>query len=1304
MRNRKIIKALANLLSIIIIVTSVNTGTIYSNAIDNLEYDVNIDGLEATKNEQYGKVDSTTDSEAEFIGDGDYYDVVEEKSYDSAEQSFNMDCLSALPASYSSVSLNNVTSVKNQGSYGCCWAFAACATVESAVLANGLYDGEKEAAKGKLDYSERAMAYNFYHRMNQDDKLHNTLGDYTTKIDGNWKKGGNNYLTAWYLSNWEGPVLEDSSNAYSGMPGEISPEKYFDSDIHIAGFRYFDANDTDAIKQHIMDNGAVMVSYYSSGNFRDKNDTYQYNPEEHGTDHALTIVGWDDNVLSGNFTTKGGVTPKNNGAWLIKNSWGTGIGDAGYQWYSYEDKTMSTVVGIFVEKADNYNNYFYYGGATGITSTKPDEYSSQKKYCYYNIYTNKLGCTQELKAVGFGVNLNKLPSTTAHIQVYANPTPGVPESGIPMLPSEKTVDILSSGYYTVDIAEEIKIYPTTKFSISVYFDDNVSFYCDKSSEQTWISWTAATEKEQSYINDFDLGGDTAGSKSLRINAYTNNYVSEPIDISSLSANAVDKIYTSKPLTTEITLDCGDGVKITEPAFSASYEDNINAGKAKVTITGNSEYGYTGSQTLYFNIEKAEATIAAKDITVFKDNIPKTFEYEVIGLLGTDKLIKEPVVVCDVTEKSPAGDYDIIIKDPGDAGPNYTLKTKNGLLTLNPDEAGEVLEEDLDKYCKDGIPSGIWIAGMPDDDDPYIYDGKAKTCDIRVYDYNSLLVRNKDYKLSFKNNRNACEDKNSSSAPVVIIKGQGNYSGTYKESFVIMRASISENCVAPDVSAKEGTDISKIKTFLHNEAGKLLKNGQEYKVSIYKDDQEAVVDGPGVYSLVYTGIGNYKGETRANLHIISSGDALDLSKIKVSGFKKKMPYDSGSAVTQYDLLLSLKDGTELQEGVDYELSYANNTEIGTAALYIIGLGGNYNLCGTKKMTYKITGTSIKKYKVAPFWVKEDPEDEYPFVYTGEEITPDVTVYRNVKYKEDGETWTEEEVLSEGSDYELVYLKNVNAGKATVIIKGIGYYSGTIKKSFTIKKAAISNCNINLEKTAPYVKGGAVPSLTITDYGCQLVEGKDYTIKTSANKKLGDEGNVVIKGKGNYAGVYGKGEDKLTFTVTERSLADQINPLTMVLSDVAVSEKDNYWQARPQIKDSNGKKLEEGVDYENPIYKDAATGATITGNVAKGTVIEVTVNGIGAYKDTISGNYTVVGQLINKAKVSPVKELIYDSSISLTSADIDVYIGKTKLTADTDYIVSECEVNRKTKSVSLTIVGIGEYGGSKKLVLKTKSKSM
>ncbi len=54
--------------------------------------------------------------------------------------------------------------------------------------------------------------------------------------------------------------------------------------------------------------------------------------------HTISVVGWNDNLSRYRFSNGTGVLPQNNGAWLVRNSWGDNNTMGGYFWLSYEDK------------------------------------------------------------------------------------------------------------------------------------------------------------------------------------------------------------------------------------------------------------------------------------------------------------------------------------------------------------------------------------------------------------------------------------------------------------------------------------------------------------------------------------------------------------------------------------------------------------------------------------------------------------------------------------------------------------------------------------------------------------------------------------------------------------------------------------------------------------------------------------------------------------------------------------------------------------------------------------------------------
>ena len=214
-----------------------------------------------------------------------------------------------LPSRYSLIDEGYVTSVKNQESGGNCWAFATLAVLESCIL---------KASNVTYDLSEENMK-----------NLMALYSDYGWKINTN--DGGNDWMSWGYLTSWLGPINE--SDDKTDDLSLISP--VFNSIAHIQNILFLSRDnytDNDAIKQAILNYGAVGTSMAMYGTYLKNNAYYCYSNDQ--INHAVAIVGWDDNYSKSNFKK----TPEGDGAWIVKNSWGTSWADKGYFYVSYYDK------------------------------------------------------------------------------------------------------------------------------------------------------------------------------------------------------------------------------------------------------------------------------------------------------------------------------------------------------------------------------------------------------------------------------------------------------------------------------------------------------------------------------------------------------------------------------------------------------------------------------------------------------------------------------------------------------------------------------------------------------------------------------------------------------------------------------------------------------------------------------------------------------------------------------------------------------------------------------------------------------
>ncbi|MEG0250675.1 MAG: cell wall-binding repeat-containing protein [Peptostreptococcus sp.] len=217
--------------------------------------------------------------------------------------------------------LGYTTGMRNQEKLGICWSFAGNATLESYLKRNGY---------GDFDLSEEHMRW-----WAKDGTYNWNIGD---------ESGSTNETSVGYFTSWMGPKLEKDL-PYNGkqttQQGAKKPSNY--DSAPLIDFQVMDivnvATDRASVKNAIAQYGAVMSGYYNNKYYTSKDETSFYCDESLGQNHAIAIVGWDDNYSKDKFDS-GSSKPKSNGAWLVKNSWGNYNSEGGYFWISYEDKTI----------------------------------------------------------------------------------------------------------------------------------------------------------------------------------------------------------------------------------------------------------------------------------------------------------------------------------------------------------------------------------------------------------------------------------------------------------------------------------------------------------------------------------------------------------------------------------------------------------------------------------------------------------------------------------------------------------------------------------------------------------------------------------------------------------------------------------------------------------------------------------------------------------------------------------------------------------------------------------------------------
>jgi len=248
-------------------------------------------------------------------GQPSIYGLVPRPTDDSKLEPSGITIMDVPPAAWDWRANNGVTPVKNQNPYGACWAHAAIGEIESMVR---LYQGLT------YDFSE-----------------FNVIG--CNPWGTNCDSGGNDFYAATFLTR-NGTVME-TCDPYTQCSGSVVCNSCTKMKTPLVWKKL--ANNVAEIKDMVYHTGPAYTAIYSNATFQTlpAGSVYDYAGGD-AANHAVLIVGWDDSKahpLDGGF-----------GAWLIKNSWGTGWSDAGYGWVAYSTAQIGTAASIYT----TYRNFY----------------------------------------------------------------------------------------------------------------------------------------------------------------------------------------------------------------------------------------------------------------------------------------------------------------------------------------------------------------------------------------------------------------------------------------------------------------------------------------------------------------------------------------------------------------------------------------------------------------------------------------------------------------------------------------------------------------------------------------------------------------------------------------------------------------------------------------------------------------------------------------------------------------------------------------------------------------------------------
>ena len=1061
-----------------------------------------------------------------------------------------------VPSKYTLNDNKYVSSVKDQGAWGTCWAFMAMAAAESAYM--------RQNPGSEINMSETQMIKYFYNGYYGED-IDRGNGDGTLRNDrifpnDNIKPvmmGGNADFTTFALARWTG-AADEAYDPSLGYPTVVQTERQkdvsvakglaYDADAeHLQNAYWIDIKNKTDIKKAIIQYGAAGAAYYnddiySSDYYKKKiNSRYSgpavyYNCDEKNTlNHEVVIVGWDDDFDRYNFrfTYKNALSmdddgevclPSSNGAWLVKNSEGTGYGDRGFVWISYEDLALNKdgrrAYVFDFEEADNYTHNYQYDGSC---------YTSQKIYPYVGAVYKASG-QQQVEAVGIGFASADNNYTVSVYKDIADPSD--PESGD--LAVRKSGSTTYPGFYTVILDEFADIDAGSMFSIVVKSrtKDNgfTSFFTDTSHNfGDGYRFNADLTNDKTFYRTENTDWLSSSSRDLatvRLKAYANDRPDHKKTLDGFTVELPRLTYNGLDRTQELS----DGLVVKENGkvlrdTHYTYEfDRLpcEAGSYRLIVSGKNDY--EGTREFVFVIDKAR--FSAEDVSLeYTETYYNTLE-------------QRPAVYVKIgQERSRADNYDVIYTDNINCGTaTVTVTGKNSL------QGNAVLTFKINR-CPISRTTVVV--------DQVIYTGEPLTPAVTValgsYKLNNII----DYTLTYSNNIEASDNA------LVTITGCGNFIGTKEHKFTIY----AETIPRISVIGKAGTALASVKY------GNTLLDPSCYDLEIYYGKERVRVDkfeATKTYTVRVKLKGNYSGDfivtdvkVNVDSHLLrlrfKKGDSVFyngkaqkpavemvdengnivpskyyklayIDNVEVgtatvtatckglySGFVSAM-FTIRPAIIEPSMITAVKDkkftGSAitpqlkikgLKAGRDYICSYSNNVNVSYDSSGNIIKGAAITIVPSSNYTFAPGFDGTCYFKILPVAISSVKASDGYYRGEGRQVVPSSITVKAGKYE-----------LNE-DDYTVRYSNNTSLSKkavATVTVKNGGNFTGKKSAKYRLVKENVKTMTVLGLEDRDYTGRKIRPSvIVINSYGEMLVKGKDYKLKYGKNVKPGD-GTVKI----------------------------------------------------------------------------------------------------------------------------------------------------------------------------------------------------
>lgn len=531
--------------------------------------------------------------------------------------------------------------------------------------------------------------------------------------------------------------------------------------------------------------------------------------------------------------------------------------------------------------------------------------------------------------------------------------------------------------------------------------------------------------------------------------------------------------------------------------------------------------------------------------------------------------------------------------------------------------------------------------------------------------NPIDLTENDYQVDYANN-------NAVGTATITIKARSNYTGTR-----IVRFTIGTLFDFTNVSINQGNspvnDSFEPTTYngrMQKPADILVKRivdpvaelteGVEYEIRYYSDEAcerpvpDVSVVNAGTYYVKISGLpsGGYIGDIVIPYTIKQK--SVNSADVIVDEIPDQ--YYGGGNVRPAVRLSDKTTGLEIPNSA-YDVTYRDNMSIGTATATITA-NENGNYTGTREVTFSILRQDIKGATV----VKIPDYD-----YTGKPIIPEPVVYFNGTK------------LVKGKDYVLRddpnYGNNIKAGKAWVVIQGIGNYTGVKADddtSFNIK-ANLETATVSAVGNQVYTGKQVKPSVRVICGGNVLTAGVEYQITYGSNINPGDA-YLYLTPTAKYSGLY-TGSYVVRFSICDTLEKAEIG-------GIPTSQTYTKSPITPNPVVTIGTTvLKKNKDYT----------VRWSSNVNVGRAV-VEIIGKGSYAGSKSKTYNIIAKNINRCKTNSIAAVSYNKKSQRPS--VVVRDGSKVLAQNVDYTISY-RSNKKIGTGIITLKGIGNYSGTKKV---------